>query len=335
MIVAERERQELDSEQVRTGRLIDHDSVLEQGTQGANRGESLDSRLTVRARRARSGPPGWAVSFPNSPAESTQSLQDDSEEDGSDGQVNTAQSPPMETRLRRALSASLGPVRALNRFMTAPLWASVLSLVVALIPTLQKFIGDLEPVVGALETAGGCSIPLTLVCLGSYFYAHDAESSAPTQRAAAAATTRLETETSIQGNDARWEPDSDASRRNSDASLGANDRTSSSKWRASSWNPWRTAQSVEDFDDQERSALLPEQRLHGEPAPINGSASARRRSLSIASRRKAASEENWTIAVAVASRMLITPLVLVPLIAWYAIATHCELKAPALSFSTG
>jgi predicted permease len=55
--------------------------------------------------------------------------------------------------------------------MTPPLWASVVSLVVALNQPLQHFIGRyLWPVRGAITQAGNCSVPLTLVVLGAYFH---------------------------------------------------------------------------------------------------------------------------------------------------------------------
>jgi len=55
--------------------------------------------------------------------------------------------------------------------MTAPLWASLLSLVVAVIPPLQHAIEvHLGPIKDATSQVGSCSIPLTLVVLGAYFY---------------------------------------------------------------------------------------------------------------------------------------------------------------------
>lgn len=60
---------------------------------------------------------------------------------------------------------------ALNDFMTVPLWASIASLIVACVRPLQNLLDNhMEPVKGALATAGNCSIPLTLVVLGAYFY---------------------------------------------------------------------------------------------------------------------------------------------------------------------
>ncbi|KAF8633166.1 hypothetical protein AX17_004667 [Amanita inopinata Kibby_2008] len=56
-------------------------------------------------------------------------------------------------------------------FMTAPLWAAAASLVVACMPSLQRALeDDIRPVNGAISSAGKCSIPLTLIVLGAYFY---------------------------------------------------------------------------------------------------------------------------------------------------------------------
>ncbi|KAJ4490286.1 membrane transport protein-domain-containing protein [Lentinula aciculospora] len=56
-------------------------------------------------------------------------------------------------------------------FMTVPLYAALLSIVVALLPTVQHTLEvHLYPIKGALESAGSCSIPVTLVVLGAYFY---------------------------------------------------------------------------------------------------------------------------------------------------------------------
>ncbi|GJN89370.1 hypothetical protein Rhopal_002350-T1 [Rhodotorula paludigena] len=67
--------------------------------------------------------------------------------------------------------------RALKRFwakfsdfMTVPLWAAVLSLVVACIPPLQSTLNKAEPLKAAIRSAGSCSVPITLVTLGAYFY---------------------------------------------------------------------------------------------------------------------------------------------------------------------
>lgn len=61
--------------------------------------------------------------------------------------------------------------RKFNEFMTVPLWAAFLSLIVACVWPLQHAIEEhMQPLKGALASAGNCSIPLTLVVLGAYFY---------------------------------------------------------------------------------------------------------------------------------------------------------------------
>lgn len=73
---------------------------------------------------------------------------------------------------RRRVGRKVGAFfRKFNNFMTAPLWAALLSLVVACIPPFQHALEmHIQPVKGALAQAGNCSIPLTLVVLGAYFY---------------------------------------------------------------------------------------------------------------------------------------------------------------------
>ncbi|KAJ6519207.1 membrane transport protein-domain-containing protein [Mycena sanguinolenta] len=59
----------------------------------------------------------------------------------------------------------------LNEFMTVPLWAAFASLIVACVQPLQHALDEhLQPIKGAVTSAGNCSIPVTLVVLGGYFY---------------------------------------------------------------------------------------------------------------------------------------------------------------------
>lgn len=56
-------------------------------------------------------------------------------------------------------------------FMTMPLYAAAASIIVALTPPLQHVLDEhVAPVKGFLNSAGSCSIPVTLVVLGAYFY---------------------------------------------------------------------------------------------------------------------------------------------------------------------
>jgi predicted permease len=55
--------------------------------------------------------------------------------------------------------------------MTVPLWAALASLIVACVQPLQHALDEhMQPIKGAVTSAGNCSIPLTLIVLGGYFY---------------------------------------------------------------------------------------------------------------------------------------------------------------------
>jgi len=56
-----------------------------------------------------------------------------------------------------------------------PLWASILSLIVACVAPLQSALERMAAVKGALRAAGNRSILLTLVVLGAYFYSEPQE----------------------------------------------------------------------------------------------------------------------------------------------------------------
>jgi predicted permease len=63
-------------------------------------------------------------------------------------------------------------------FMTVTLWAALFSLVVACVSPLQHALTyHLQPVNGAINNAGRCAVPLTLIVLGAYFYTPPAEDS--------------------------------------------------------------------------------------------------------------------------------------------------------------
>ncbi|KAK7463023.1 hypothetical protein VKT23_007605 [Stygiomarasmius scandens] len=60
---------------------------------------------------------------------------------------------------------------AFNDFMTVPLWAALASIIVACVQPLQHALEmHMQPVKGAVTSAGNCSIPVTLIVLGAYFY---------------------------------------------------------------------------------------------------------------------------------------------------------------------
>lgn len=127
-------------------------------------------------------------SFPNSPVREQAALVSnsvtpaDSEDEIEDGAQVTSEAfrhrrhhKRLHTGLRHAWKYTKNGWRRVNAFMTMPLWASLLSLIVACIPSLQSALERMQPVKGALGAAGNCSIPLTLVVLGAYFYSEPPE----------------------------------------------------------------------------------------------------------------------------------------------------------------
>ncbi|TFK48932.1 hypothetical protein OE88DRAFT_1633843 [Heliocybe sulcata] len=80
-------------------------------------------------------------------------------------------SSKFQSRVRRLKNKVAKGWSKFSEFMTVPLWAALASLVVALIQPLQHTLDEhLLPIKGALNAAGNCSIPITLVVLGAYFY---------------------------------------------------------------------------------------------------------------------------------------------------------------------
>ncbi|OAX38289.1 hypothetical protein K503DRAFT_770656, partial [Rhizopogon vinicolor AM-OR11-026] len=127
-------------------------------------------------------------SFPNSPSRKsavlssisvTSTCSEDDVADEADIAIEPSQQYRYHTRTRRVFRRVWKGVRkafrSVNSFMTVPLWASILSLIVACVAPLQSALERMEPVKGALGAAGNCSIPLTLVVLGAYFYSEPQE----------------------------------------------------------------------------------------------------------------------------------------------------------------
>ncbi|GAA5977805.1 hypothetical protein JCM11641_006078 [Rhodosporidiobolus odoratus] len=149
--------------------------------------------------------------------------------------------------------------KQVNDFMTVPLYAALLSLFVACVPPLQRVLNEAEPLKAAIRSAGACSVPITLVTLGAYFY----RPSSPSSEGGAATT-----------------------------------------------SPLRPADDSYEAPAPSYSATLLH-RLRNPFAPIP-------RSLSAVSSGRG---ETRTVVVAVVSRMIIVPLVIIPLFAWYAKVT--------------
>ncbi|KWU41790.1 auxin efflux carrier [Rhodotorula sp. JG-1b] len=156
-------------------------------------------------------------------------------------------SGPRATRFKRFPSRAWKRVKRIGRmvgeFMTVPLWAAVLSLAVACIPPVQHTLNKAEPLKAAIRSAGSCSVPITLVTLGAYFYAPSAAAAADT----------------VTGADADPNP-------------------------------------IDPDSDQSREAAI----------------------STAEQKRRATRNENLTIFVAVISRMVVVPAVLIPLFAYYA-----------------
>lgn len=104
---------------------------------------------------------------------------EDEEEDEADIAIEPSQQHRHHTRTYRAFrrfwKGTKKALRCVNSFMTMPLWASLLSLIVACIPPFQSALERMTPIKGALGAAGNCSIPLTLVVLGAYFFSEPAD----------------------------------------------------------------------------------------------------------------------------------------------------------------
>lgn len=284
-----------------------------------------------RSSNSRSGPPAWTRSFPNSPGSPPdsrgESLLDEEEAQQRQRDIEgRARGPSTWEKSKGAihrltLQLLVQPALAVNAFMTAPLWAAVLSLVVALISPLQAFIDSLEPVVGALQTSGACSIPLTMVVLGAYFVEeksavdddlHHQNGQEGYSRPANSQLVRSPAAVAESDDERRpWGTSSEAAT--------INESTGSLSWMK---NPWSSAESNADTagrsDDHRLSAhQLP--LLNGSSSRSgSGSATPSKQQQAVLSAR----QETKTIVVSIASRMVVTPLILIPALAWYAIATR-------------
>ncbi|KAI0717049.1 membrane transport protein-domain-containing protein [Earliella scabrosa] len=129
-------------------------------------------------------------SFPNTPSSrsavlpqveasgTTTEYEDNDEDCGAEGElppgrrIRTAPTSTLwQSRRRRVKRRLAKAFKTFRSFMTVPLWAALASLVVACIQPLQHALDDhLPPVKGAIASLGDCSIPITLVVLGAYFY---------------------------------------------------------------------------------------------------------------------------------------------------------------------
>ncbi|GAA5840345.1 hypothetical protein JCM3766R1_001463 [Sporobolomyces carnicolor] len=210
-------------------------------------------------------------SFPNTPAESLNGGSRASSVYGTNGYDDDDTEASIFQRLGGSLKRRVWrPVKKFGKgvsdFMTVPLWAALLSIVVACIPPLQHTLDQIEPLKASLRSAGACSVPITLITLGAYFYTP----SAP------ATTSMINT------------PE--------DSPEAATSRTIRKSFSTQLLDRLRSPFTSVDAP----SSSSP-------PGP--------------ASERRASSGANRTVVVAVLTRMIIVPLVLVPLFGYWAYKT--------------
>jgi predicted permease len=119
-------------------------------------------------------------SFPSTPLLSavnlhpnpeTDSISDSGTSSEDDELLVPAWTRPAPTFLQRVGRSVRTIWKKVTNFLTPPLWASLISLAVALNQPLQHVLEvHLHPVQGAITQAGNCSIPVTLIVLGAYFH---------------------------------------------------------------------------------------------------------------------------------------------------------------------
>lgn len=253
-------------------------------------------------------PPRWAVSFPNTPADSdasdTSSRAASPTPDHQQQQQQQPPPPPPPTTTPRSSCATrliVRPARAVYAFMTAPLWAAILSLGVALVPPVQRLLSSIGPLRGALDQCGACSIPLTLVALGAYFVEHkppppaqpiDHNHDNPQTHAPSARTSPTvggDAHLTVPTSRGPSRPESVASTAYADSeSSGAGARLKRLGW------SWRRTGAIR-LEDEDRPR---EQTKWG------------------------MSESARTIAAAIGARMIVCPLILIPPMAYIAIKTR-------------
>lgn len=108
--------------------------------------------------------------LPPANEEATSVFESDSDSDDDELRIPVWSRPP-PTFLQRVGRTARSVWKKITGFLTPPLWASLISLAVALCRPVQHLLEvHLHPVQGAITHAGNCSIPITLVVLGAYFY---------------------------------------------------------------------------------------------------------------------------------------------------------------------
>lgn len=296
--------------------------------------------------RSRSGPPAWTRSFPNTPDGSSPEESVTHDDDAGDRDMESCDIrsghysiwSQLKKRAKRGFHyVIVVPSQAVLGFMTAPLWAAVLSLFVAIIRPLQHFIDSLEPVVGALQTSGACSVPLTMIVLGAYFVQEKAPVDHLDTNIGVSAGSAIEQrgQTSVVGSQSFEDSTAASTLRVPPAT---NNRGTAPWMR----NPWKSGgdSSTNCSGIGGGSSYVGgegELDAANDEAPQNSARNAQNSpSLPISSLNrqhgsKSLTEKEvehqrkmeWrTIAVAISSRMLVTPLLLIPPMWWYAVMTR-------------
>jgi hypothetical protein len=179
-------------------------------------------------------------------------------------------------------------VGTLDDIMTPPLYGAITSLIVALIPPVQTFLKDhMKPLTGALKNTGECSIPITLIVLGGYFYTPPEEVSTSTSQIT---------------------PQHKFGDRAGDTSQSVRIANETSSSNQSSSSRTTSAKSLSSIPPT--SNLVP---LHTLTQTFTTTRRRRNRSLLSSSWEKSQSGETKTIIVALVSRMLIVPILIFPL----------------------
>ncbi|OCF41572.1 endoplasmic reticulum protein [Kwoniella heveanensis CBS 569] len=151
------------------------------GNSVMSRRESILSQRRKSLNRTESGREFWGL--PEAPKMQRIILEEDSsDEELEDEEWGTltpttlrrrASQPPTNKYiafLRQVQSKTSAIWKSVNAFMTVPMYAALLSIFIAMIPPLQAQMARIKPLEQAIKGAGQCSIPVTLVVLGAFFY---------------------------------------------------------------------------------------------------------------------------------------------------------------------
>ncbi|KAG8820967.1 hypothetical protein FRC17_009957 [Serendipita sp. 399] len=209
--------------------------------------------------------------------------------------------------------------KSFNEFMTPPLYAALLSLIVACVPPLQHALDvHMLPVKGAISSAGNCSIPITLIVLGGYFWRGDGNEAGsgavlgvktdlPQQRITAAPELRRRATVGVRPDESiadRIEGDRGLSRPVSDATLVGSSSATSTWGRA--WRGLRKRGKTQTGPDDNTDARMENGQITGEPSSLPSPATMKKGEHK---------GEARTVLVSILSRMIITPMILLPIMA--------------------